>query len=134
MQFEDTVVLTSEDEVARLRAENQRFAAEINAVIESFGDRSVRVREGAGAENLCASLALSVMALQQDAAKWRALRDCPRITVMGTAGVESPKDNHYAHIAVNFWTVHDAQGSLWELEAFDKFVAIAQLAHAQSKA
>jgi hypothetical protein len=40
-----------------------------------------------------------------DAAKWRALRNCARITTMGSAGLGPDNEaDDYAHVTLNFWT------------------------------
>jgi hypothetical protein len=69
-----------------------------------------------------------------DAAKWRALRNCPRITAMGSAGLIKENPNNYAHLTLNFWTVHDAPGEPFATEWLDQFVQIAQRAALQAKA
>lgn len=61
----------------------------------------------------------------EDAAKWRALRNCARITAMGSAGLVKPQPHNYAHLTLNFWTVHDAPSEPYALEWLDKFVDIA---------
>lgn len=66
----------------------------------------------------------------EDAAKWRALRNCARISHMGSAGIVDPQPGNYAHLTLNFWTVHDAPSDPLTLEWFDKFVEIAQRAQA----
>lgn len=62
-----------------------------------------------------------------DAAKWRALRDCARITAMGCAGLTQPHnvDDAYAHLTLNFWTgIDDGDpGPAYAREWLDKFVA-----------
>lgn len=63
-----------------------------------------------------------------DAAKWRALRNCARIGVMGSAGVAKQTPDNYAHITLNFWTIHEARSEPWALEHFDTFVEIAMRA------
>lgn len=71
--------------------------------------------------------------LAVDAAKWRALRNCPRITAMGSAGLTgSPQPNHYAHVTLNFWTQADEPGPAWATEWLDSFVEIAQRAQAMN--
>jgi hypothetical protein len=65
-----------------------------------------------------------------DAAKWRALRNCARITAMGSAGIVTQQPNNYAHLTLNFWTVHDTPGDPVTLAWFDEFVEIAQRAQA----
>jgi hypothetical protein len=58
----------------------------------------------------------------EDAAKWRALRNCDRITAMGSAGMDSP--DPYAHVTLNFWTGYSGTpGPSWAYEWLDKFVA-----------
>lgn len=66
----------------------------------------------------------------EDAAKWRALRNCARITALGSAGLGAPRDDHYAHLTLNFWTVHEAVGPTYAVEWLDKFIAIAIRAQA----
>jgi hypothetical protein len=65
-----------------------------------------------------------------DAAKWRALRNCARITALGSAGIVTQRPNNYAHLTLNFWTVHDTPGDPMTLAWFDEFVEIAQRAQA----
>lgn len=61
----------------------------------------------------------------EDAAKWRALRNCDRITAMGSAGMDSP--DPYAHLTLNFWTGYSGTaGPGWAREWLDKFVAKAR--------
>jgi hypothetical protein len=66
----------------------------------------------------------------EDAAKWRALRGSARITAIGAAGLGAHrrKPNHYAHLTLNFWTVHDAPADALALEWLDEYVEIAQRA------
>lgn len=63
-----------------------------------------------------------------DAAKWRALRNCARITAAGSAGLIQPHPDNYAHVTLSFWSVHDSPGDLWPREWLDSFVAAAQRA------
>lgn len=70
----------------------------------------------------------------QDAAKWRALMACYRITCMGSAGLMGTfKETGYAHATFNLWTCRgpgpegatgDAQDQHGR-ERFERFVAIA---------
>jgi hypothetical protein len=69
-----------------------------------------------------------------DAAKWRALRNCPRITAMGSAGLIKENPNNYAHLTLNFWTVHEAPAEPLATQWLDQFVQIAQRAAQQAKA
>jgi len=39
-----------------------------------------------------------------DAAKWRALVNCDRLTAVGSAGCGIGDDEPYAHLTLNFWT------------------------------
>jgi hypothetical protein len=48
---------------------------------------------------------ISNACLREDAERWRALIGCARISAMGCAGLETPKENGYAHLTVNLWTV-----------------------------
>lgn len=72
--------------------------------------------------------------LKQDAAKWRALVACSRITCMGSAGLVEPRADHYCHATFNYWTTmnadykDDEQGAHGR-EAFEKFIQIAMKAH-----
>jgi len=67
-----------------------------------------------------------------DAAKWRALTACARITCMGYAGLgEKTYDNHYAHATFNFWTIMDQayqdtdEQAQWGRKHFEQFIEIA---------
>lgn len=67
----------------------------------------------------------------QDASNWRALINCARITSMGSAGLgDIPQANNYAHLTLNFWTVHPEPGTNYGCESLMKFVAIAKRAQA----
>lgn len=61
-----------------------------------------------------------------DAAKWRALRNCGRIRMLGCAGISKQTPDNYAFITLELWTTHDAPSDPSTLEYFDKFVEIAQ--------
>lgn len=56
-----------------------------------------------------------------DAAKWRALRNCARITAMGSAGMERPNDAD-AHVTLNFWTHNDREKEAHPRQWLDIFV------------
>lgn len=40
----------------------------------------------------------------KDAARWRAFVGCARIRPLGSAGLEQPEPNHYAHMGLEIWT------------------------------
>jgi hypothetical protein len=42
----------------------------------------------------------------KDAQRWRALIGCQRIRVLGSAGIETPKEDNYAHLGLELWTLH----------------------------
>jgi len=70
-----------------------------------------------------------------DAAKWRALRNCARITAMGSAGLTPEGEAYrtpYAHVTLNFWTgVKDEDaGPPYAREWLDAFVEKALRAQA----
>lgn len=71
----------------------------------------------------------------QDAAKWRALRGSARITAMGAAGLGAHRrrENHYAHLTLNFWTIHDAPSDSNALAWLDEYVEIARRAQGLSE-
>ena len=73
----------------------------------------------------------------RDASKWRALRNCARITSMGSAGL-LPEDTEsdYAHLTLNFWTgvPPESPGPTWARDWLDKFVAKALHASPSEKA
>lgn len=63
----------------------------------------------------------------EDAAKWRALRNCARMTAFGSAGLtagSSTYDTDYAHVSLNFWTggKYDSPGEPYAREWLDGFV------------
>lgn len=63
----------------------------------------------------------------EDAAKWRALRNCPRMTAMGWAGLGPHlNDQGVAHITLNLWThaAPDERGEEYVREYLDQFVAL----------
>lgn len=69
----------------------------------------------------------------EDAAKWRALRNCARITAMGSAGLERETAADYAHVTLNFWTCTDNTyggdpGPPWARDWLDRFVEKARRA------
>jgi hypothetical protein len=71
-----------------------------------------------------------------DAAKWRALRNCARITAMGSAGMRPEKaTDDYAHVTLNFWTggTYDSPGEPWAREWLDTFVEKALRAQPPAK-
>lgn len=41
-----------------------------------------------------------------DAARWRAFIGCARIRPLGSAGLEQPDPNNYAHMGLEIWTVY----------------------------
>lgn len=67
-----------------------------------------------------------------DAAKWRALRHCARITAIGSAGMERPLDPD-AHVTLNFWTHNERETEEHPRRWLDTFVkkALALKATAQ---
>lgn len=42
----------------------------------------------------------------EDAARWRAFIGCARIRPLGSAGLEQPDPNNYAHMGLEIWTVY----------------------------
>lgn len=73
----------------------------------------------------------------EDAAKWRALRNCARITAMGSAGCD-PRGDSYpgptAHVTLNFWTHNARESEPWHREWLDTFVSKALRATATKEA
>jgi hypothetical protein len=64
-------------------------------------------------------------ALLEDAANWRALRDCARITSMGCAGCEpggESFDGPTAHVTLNFWTHNVRETEEYPRQWLDMFV------------
>jgi len=60
-----------------------------------------------------------------DAAKWRALRNCARMTAIGSAGLGPEKAaDDYAHVTLNFWTggKYASPGEPFAREWLDRFV------------
>jgi hypothetical protein len=62
-----------------------------------------------------------------DAAKWRALRNCARMTAIGCAGLtpeSSTYNTDYAHLTLNFWTggKYESPGESHAREWLDGFV------------
>jgi hypothetical protein len=69
----------------------------------------------------------------EDAEKWRALRNCARITGIGSAGLGRETAADYAHVTLNFWTCTDNTyggdpGPEWAREWLDQFVEKARRA------
>lgn len=65
----------------------------------------------------------------EDAANWRALINCARMTAMGSAGLTgAPTANNSAHLTINLWTVHEDHGDAFAREWLKKFVALARKA------
>ncbi len=64
--------------------------------------------------------------LRADAERWRALRNCARITAMGSAGCQPDGrdfETTYAHVTLNFWTHSSTRESEpWHREWLDVFV------------
>lgn len=60
----------------------------------------------------------------EDAAKWRALRNCARITTMGCAGLHDPDAlaRPDAHLALNFWTHNERETEPFPRQWLDQFV------------
>lgn len=61
----------------------------------------------------------------EDAAKWRALRNCARITAMGSAGCHHGGDSFKgptAHLTLNFWTHNAREHETYHREWLDVFV------------
>ena len=62
----------------------------------------------------------------EDAAKWRALRNCTRITAMGSAGCQPGGDSFdgpTAHVTLNFWTHGVPESEPWHRDWLDVFVS-----------
>lgn len=60
-----------------------------------------------------------------DAERWRSIIGCARITAMGSAGLETPNPNGYAHLTVNLWTLHPAPSEAFAVEWLRNFADIA---------
>lgn len=60
----------------------------------------------------------------EDAAKWRAFRNCARIRVLGSAGFTSVES--YRFITLEAWTQHDARSSTDAIAMLEEFVACAR--------
>lgn len=59
-----------------------------------------------------------------DAAKWRALRNCARITAMGAAGVDATYMRDDAcHVTLNLWTHNEPETDDFSRRWLDQFVA-----------
>lgn len=61
----------------------------------------------------------------EEAAKWRALRNCARITAMGSAGCRpggQSFDGPTAHVTLNFWTHNERETELYPRAWLDVFV------------
>jgi len=64
----------------------------------------------------------------EDAAKWRALRNCARITSNGSAGLHVPEAlaRPDAHVTLNFWTHNERETETYPREWLDQFVSKVQ--------
>lgn len=94
---------------------------------DTHGHEEFRTAANRGKELLASQEKTSADA--EDAAKWRALRNCARMTAIGAAGLgpERAADD-YAHVTLNFWTggKYDSPGEPWAREWLDLFVAKAR--------
>jgi hypothetical protein len=102
------------------RAEIRRQSQERVSVQEGRPDRLADLLEEAGRE---------LVALQEDAANYRALRGCTRLRIMGYAGNISPGDRSQApaghvHLGLELWSHHPETTEQRSLDIFDRFVAI----------
>lgn len=62
---------------------------------------------------------------REDAERWRALRNCARITAMGSAGCQPGGESFAgptAHVTLNFWTHNEREQESWHREWLDTFV------------
>ena len=161
---EDNASLESEQSFAiengkRLRAEIERLRGALELANQHFrvlyprgaeeGDyickavRDALSSDGASAHETTANRcvhgfsAVGCAQCDRDASKWRALRNCARITSMGSAGL-LPEDTEsdYAHLTLNFWTgvPPESPGPTWARDWLDKFVAKALHASPSEKA
>lgn len=55
-----------------------------------------------------------------DAERWRAFVGCARIRPLGSAGLEQPDPNHYAHMGLEIWTVYGRDYSPKLLQQMDE--------------
>lgn len=59
-----------------------------------------------------------------DAARWRAFVGSARIQPQGSAGLNDPMPNHYAHMGLEIWTTYDRDYSPELLEQMDSATAL----------
>lgn len=55
-----------------------------------------------------------------DAARWRAFVGCARIRPLGSAGLEQPYPDHYAHMGLEIWTIYGRDYSPKLLQQMDE--------------
>lgn len=65
-----------------------------------------------------------LLSMSEDAAKWRALRSSARIRALGSAGIDKPNPDGYAHLGLELWTRHPAPSDPIALEWLDRYVEI----------
>lgn len=78
-----------------------------------------------GLERESATLRAQLEASERDAAKWRGVIGCARITAIGSAGLEKPNDNGYAHLTINLWTNGEREKYPYPREWLSKFADLA---------
>jgi len=126
--------------LARQFTRHREYAQQWHRLVESIATM-LSVNSALGLKEIGPEIATAISTLQMhfrppsdetndaaDAAKWRALRDCARITAMGCAGLTQATytaDDAYAHLTLNFWTgIPDGDpGPAYAREWLDKFVA-----------
>jgi hypothetical protein len=105
---------------------NEMHAGSPNAdVRRAFGDGYRRAREEAA--DLVAVAPASPQQAQadaRDAARWRAFVGSARIKPQGSAGLNEPLADNYAHMGLEIWTTYDRDFSVPMLERMDRETAL----------
>lgn len=72
------------------------------------------------ANALLSTLQLDLAFATKDADRWRAFVGSARIKMQGSAGLNEPEPNNYAHIGLEIWTTYDRNYSQALLDQMDK--------------
>jgi isochorismate hydrolase len=64
--------------------------------------------------------------LIEDAERWRALINCARIRIVGSAGIVVKNPDGYAHLAIEIWTKHLAKSEPDAVKILTEFADMAR--------
>lgn len=110
-----------------LRAENEPLAAPVTRYILGEFGGLVEDDHGQWIRYEDARAAQPPSPDAEDAARWRALYNCARITAIGSAGLEKQNPEGYGHVTLNFWThASGRETETYPREWLLKFVELAR--------